>query len=73
MLKRYSRVLAAVFSLCVLTSTAVLAQTPTGQISGRVTDASGAVLPGVVTRGRRRVEHQHSPDASLPNRRGFGQ
>jgi hypothetical protein len=47
MLMRYSRVLAAVFSLCALTSTSVLAQTPTGQISGRVTDASGAVLPGV--------------------------
>ena len=47
MLKRYSRALAAVFSFCALTSTAVLAQTPTGQISGRVTDASGAVLPGV--------------------------
>ena len=47
MLKRCSRVLAAVLSLCALTSTAVVAQTPTGQISGRVTDTSGAVLPGV--------------------------
>jgi hypothetical protein len=34
-------------SLCVLVATAVAAQTAEGQISGRVTDASGAVLPGV--------------------------
>jgi hypothetical protein len=47
MLMRYSRVLAALFSFWALTSTAALAQTPTGQISGRVTDTSGAVLPGV--------------------------
>ena len=47
MLKRCSRALAAVLSFCALTATEVVAQTPTGQISGRVTDASGAVLPGV--------------------------
>ena len=47
MLKRCSRVLAVVLFFCALASTAARAQTPTGQISGRVTDASGAVLPGV--------------------------
>lgn len=33
--------------ICALTSVPALAQVPTGQISGRVTDSSGAVLPGV--------------------------
>jgi hypothetical protein len=40
-------VIPAALFLCALVPTALSAQTPTGQISGRVTDASGAVLPGV--------------------------
>ena len=35
-----------VLVLSVCGATAILAQTETGQITGRVTDASGAVLPG---------------------------
>jgi hypothetical protein len=46
-LKRCLCILSAVLSICALTPAGVSAQTPTGQISGRVTDASGAVLPGV--------------------------
>src|SRR5688500_11144120 len=33
--------------VCLRTAGSALAQVPTGQISGRVTDSSGAVLPGV--------------------------
>ena len=43
-----SRVLTtAAVATCILASGSVFAQAPTGQISGRVTDASGGVLPGV--------------------------
>ena len=41
------RMLASVVAACILASGSVFAQAPTGQISGRVTDASGGVLPGV--------------------------
>jgi hypothetical protein len=34
-------------AICAVTSDVAFAQVPTGQISGRVTDSSGAVLPGV--------------------------
>jgi hypothetical protein len=39
--------LVAVAAAVILVSRIVFAQAPTGQISGRVTDTSGAVLPGV--------------------------
>lgn len=41
------RILLLAVAASVLTPTMALAQNPTGQISGRVTDSSGAVLPGV--------------------------
>ena len=44
---RMVRVLLAAATICVLTTAPAAAQAPTGQISGRVTDSSGAVLPGV--------------------------
>lgn len=45
-LQKLARLVLVALSLGVVTSPAV-AQNPTGQISGRVTDSSGAVLPGV--------------------------
>jgi hypothetical protein len=45
-MKTYAPVLACPIALLMLTS-AALAQTPTASVVGRVSDASGAVLPGV--------------------------
>ena len=47
MLSRFVRTLAAVITIGLLSALTLHAQTPTAQISGRVTDASGGVLPGV--------------------------
>jgi hypothetical protein len=41
------RAMCIAVSMCALTYGIAFAQVPTGQISGRVTDSSGAVLPGV--------------------------
>jgi hypothetical protein len=46
-MKRLHVVITFAALLAVLQAAAVFAQVPTGQISGRVTDTSGAVLPGV--------------------------
>ncbi len=49
MTKRLTRmVLSAIALLLVVTATSVSAQTLTGQIGGRVTDAQGGALPGVL-------------------------
>ncbi len=44
---RMVRMLLTAATICVLITAPAAAQAPTGQISGRVTDSSGAVLPGV--------------------------
>ena len=46
-MKRVHAVIAFLALLAMLQVAAAFAQVPTGQISGRVTDTSGAVLPGV--------------------------
>src|SRR5947208_3277392 len=43
----YSRSSGVAFLLVLLTSVAVYAQTPSGEISGTVVDASGLAMPGV--------------------------
>jgi hypothetical protein len=47
MKRALSGLLSAAVALAVLAAGTAAAQAPTGQISGRVTDSSGAVLPGV--------------------------
>src|SRR5688572_32260838 len=44
---RMVRMLLAAAAIGLLTTATAAAQAPTGQITGRVTDSSGAVLPGV--------------------------
>jgi hypothetical protein len=57
-------VLSAIALLLVVTATGASAQTLTGQISGRVTDAQGGALPGVVvTLVSRRGESTQTTDA----------
>src|SRR5688500_173131 len=46
-MKRTLAAISSVICVCALTAASAFAQVPTGQISGRVTDSSGAVLPGV--------------------------
>src|SRR5687767_11313183 len=46
-MKRTLAAISVVACVSILTAASALAQVPTGQISGRVTDSSGAVLPGV--------------------------
>ncbi len=46
-MKRLFAFLRFIAALCVLMGGTALAQVSTGQVSGRVTDSSGAVLPGV--------------------------
>jgi hypothetical protein len=46
-MKRKLATISTVISFCLLATASAFAQVPTGQISGRVTDSSGAVLPGV--------------------------